>query len=593
MKDVTIIIKTMNRYICLKPLLKSILKKYPDIPILIGDDGIKTCKREVERDFPQKNIKFYELPYDCGLSKGRNFLVNKVKTNYFCLCDDDFVFEKKTDLEEALMMIKEKDLDILGGYIRNYKIVTSWKDYLIRFAQRILHYELPTNYIASMKEKDHILSIDYRIKDFPEYEETDVVLNFFIAKTDTIKRNPWDEDLKLQEHTAFFYVAKKKHLKVAFTNKLSTRHCPIQSSKYKTFRTRNYTHVFLEKHGIQKVVSNYDIRPTQETNYTKLDPIFISVVIPAYNAENKMDSLIKTLKDQTYKNFEVIIVDNNSKDHTREYLKEKTKDDKRFKIYSEKMQGPNYARKKGFEKTSGEYIYFCDADDYLEDDTLYHFASEITKNKSDIVIGNYIEHQGENQRLMKGMPFSYDGNLKKYRNILHVKPALWNKIFKKDLIDQDSFVFTMIGEDMFITALAMIRAKKITCIDKVVYHYILEENGLSSKVHAKNFMNLVDTQNAIRGNLERIKLYDKWQEEMEYIFITHLVYKIFRVTLLPKKEEKKKVYNVLYSQLQIYSKENKYLKQSKAFSFAYFVVNHKGIFSFFSPCIKMLFTNKL
>ena len=98
MKDLTIIIKTLDRYVCLKPLIKSILKKYKDIPILIGDDSLISCKEQVKKDFPNANITFIELPYDCGISYGRNVLVSKVKTKYFCLCDDDFIFDKKTDL---------------------------------------------------------------------------------------------------------------------------------------------------------------------------------------------------------------------------------------------------------------------------------------------------------------------------------------------------------------------------------------------------------------------------------------------------------------------------------------------------------------
>lgn len=594
MKDLTIIIKTLDRYVCLKPLLKSILKYHKDIPILIGDDSAVSCEKQIKKDFNNKNIKVYKLPTDCGLSYGRNFLVSKVKTKYFCLCDDDFIFDKKTDLEKALEILKEKKVDILGGYIRNYKIETTFKDKIIKLGQKIFHYELPTNYIGTINQKKDTLYVDYKIFEFPEYQESDLVLNFFIAKTKTIMDNPWDNDLKLQEHTAFFYSIKNKNVKVAFTNKLSVRHCPIQNRKYKNLRSRNYTHVFMEKNNLKKIVATFDDEKRNNTTVLpEINPTFISVVIPMYNAVGKIDLLIKSLKEQTYKNFEVIIVDNNSKDNSIEYAKTLIDKDKRFRIEKETKQGPNYARKKGFEKSKGEYIYFCDADDYLEDDTLYYFVCEISKSKSDIIIGNYIEHNKNNSKLMKGVPFDYKGNLKNNRGILHVKPALWNKVFKRDLIDTDSFVFTMIGEDMFITVLSMIRAAKITNINQVVYHYILDDDGLSSKVNYKNFINLIDTQNAIRENLEKIKLYSKWQDEIEYIFITHLVYKIFRVTLLKNKEERKKAYKALYVQLQVYSKHNSYLKKSKAFSLAYIVVSHKLLFKICSPFIKLLFVDKV
>ena len=594
MNEVTIVIKTLDRYVCLKPLIKSVIKKYKNIPIIIGDDSQVSCKKQVEKDFPNnKNIIVYELPYDCGLSYGRNFLVNKVKTKYFCLCDDDFIFDKKSDLEGALNILKENNLDIIGGYFRNYKIINSYKDYIIRFGQKIFHYELPTNYIAKLKEENHVLYVDYRKKDFPDYEEVDIVHNFFIAKTESIKNHPWDEELKLQEHTAFFYSAKKKGLKIAFTNKLSTRHCPIQNFKYKNFRTRNYTHVFMEKNNLDKIVATFDDQDKpSETVRPKLDNIFISVIVPLYNVKNKADLLIKTLKEQTYKNFEVLLVDNNSTDGTKEYLKKLVKDDKRFNILFEKRQGPNYARLKGFSKAKGDYIYFADADDYLEDDTLYHFVCEITKNKSDVVIGDYIEHNGNDRKLMKGINQEFKDDLKSHKDIMLIKLPLWNKIFKKELIDNNSFIFTFISEDLLIPALAIARSNKITYMPKPIYHYIFAEGGLTSTITYDKLINIIDSHKLIKRAFEEEKLYDEYKEELEYIFITHTIYRMFRITMLKNKKDKKKAYAVFLEHLKKFNKKNKYLKKSKSFKFAYKVVSHKWSFKLFSPFIKMLFTNK-
>ena len=593
MKDITIIIKTLDRYICLKPLLKSILKYYKDIKILIGDDSKISCKENIIKDFRNSNIEVYELPNDCGLSYGRNYLVSKVKTKYFCLCDDDFIFDKKTDLEEALKILKDKKLDILGGYIRNYKIETTLKDKIIKLGQKVLHYELPTNYIGTIEQKKDCLYVDYKIFEFPEYQESDLVLNFFIAKTEVIKENPWDNDLKLQEHTAFFYKAKQNNLKVAFSNKLSVKHCPIQNKKYKNYRNRNYTHVFMEKNNLKKIVSTYDdVKRNTVIERPKLDDILISVVIPMYNAVGKIDMLIKSLKDQTYKNFEVIIVDNNSNDGSSDYVKNLIGSDKRFNIKTEKKQGPNYARHAGFKFSKGEYIFFCDADDYLEDDALYFFFLDLSKNKSDIVIGNYVEHNSYYQKYMKGIYQNYNDNLSKHKDIILIKPALWNKVFKRSIIDEDSFIYTFISEDMLITILAIARAKKITYINKIIYHYILDDNGLSSTVKYKNLINLIESQKGIKDSFLKTNYYSKYKEELDYIFITHLIYRIFRTTLLKDRFEKKDAYDKLKKTLISIDHNNKYLKKSKAFHLADIVVKRKTLYILATPFIKLLFTSR-
>ena len=259
MDEVTIIIKTLDRCDCLINLLDSIFKKYPKIRVLVGDDSEISSKERILSKFNQYNLQYYNLEKDCGLSAGRNFLLNKIQTKYFVLADDDFVFDQKTNLERAVQILEEKKLDIIGGYIRNYKIVKSNWDRPFVLIQKILKYELPTNYIGTLKMEGNTFYADYTVHSFPEFAETDLVLNFFLAKTERIKEiHGWDPKLKLQEHTEFFYRVKLNNLKVGFTNELSVQHHPVKLKKYSEKRNRNYTNVFMDKYAIDKIVANYD-----------------------------------------------------------------------------------------------------------------------------------------------------------------------------------------------------------------------------------------------------------------------------------------------------------------------------------------------
>ena len=596
MKDLTIIVKTLDRYVCLKPFLKSVIKKYKDIPILIGDDSAVSCKKRVEKDFPNANITVYELPYDCGVSYGRNYLVNKVKTKYFCTCDDDFVFDKKTDLEAALIILKEKKLDIIGGYVRNYKIINSFKDNFIKIAQKILHYELPTNYLGTFNKKGDVLKIDYIIQDYPEYKESDLVVQFFIAKTESVKRSPWDNDLKMHEHTAFFYDAKLNGLKVAFSKQLSTRHCPIQSKRYKNFRKRDYMHVFMDKHGVSKMICTYDTKKDTITISPKLDNIFISVIVPLYNAENKAELLIRTLKEQTYKNFEAILVDNNSKDNTSKYIKDLIKDDKRFQLLFEKKQGPNHARYTGFKKAKGDYVYFADIDDFLDYDTLYQMVKKVTETKCDVVVGDYTEFTTDLSiiRHMNGAP-NKDTNLKESNEFLFIKPALWNKLFKRELIKDNYFTYTSIGEDMVISLSTLAAAKDVRHLNFNVYNYILAEDGLSSLVKINHLLQMKDTADNLIKVFKENKKYETYKEEIDFIVITHILYRAFRGMLLKDKNERNKLRTSTVNYLDtIDVKDNKYYKKSKNYKFIRKVVYSKFWYNSFIMRFgaKLLFTNK-
>ena len=126
-ENVTVVIKTMLRPKSLERLVASVLKFYPNIQILIGDDGEPSCEEYIMNRFKGKNnIHYYNLPHDSGLSYGRNFLLNKVETEYFLLCDDDFVIDKTLKFDQLIHIIEEKNIDILGGYLKNYKIVKSF-----------------------------------------------------------------------------------------------------------------------------------------------------------------------------------------------------------------------------------------------------------------------------------------------------------------------------------------------------------------------------------------------------------------------------------------------------------------------------------
>lgn len=272
MENITFLIKTFERPRCVRRLVKSIYRYYPKAKVLIADDSRgESCKQYFAEYFSDKDVSVYELEPDQGLSFGRNFLVDRVTTECFVLLDDDFVFDSRTDIVRALEVFKEKNLDILGGYIRNFAMRTSFLSLLKLAVQHIILFDNPANYMGTFRysEDEHILYIDRIRHQFPDYLETDIVMNFFIAKTAVVRdTNRWDEELKLQEHTAFFFKAKQNGLKVAFSNVFSVQHKPIRTKDYGSFRGRDYFQLFLEKYNIQKVVS-YDDDGISEVTINK------------------------------------------------------------------------------------------------------------------------------------------------------------------------------------------------------------------------------------------------------------------------------------------------------------------------------------
>lgn len=110
----------------------------------------------------------------------------------------------------------------------------------------------------------------------------------------------------------------------------------------------------------------------------------VTVVLPIYNVEQYLDRCINSVVNQTYKNLEIILVDDESPDNCPKMCDEWAKMDSRIKVIHKKNQGLGYARNTGIDSATGEYIYFVDSDDYIAMDTIELAYKAAAENNADI-----------------------------------------------------------------------------------------------------------------------------------------------------------------------------------------------------------------
>ena len=115
----------------------------------------------------------------------------------------------------------------------------------------------------------------------------------------------------------------------------------------------------------------------------------VTVVLPVYNVEQYLDRCINSVVNQTYKNLEIILVDDESPDNCPKMCDEWAKMDSRIKVIHKKNQGLGYARNTGIDNATGEYIYFVDSDDYIALDTIELAYKAAVENNADIVTFGY------------------------------------------------------------------------------------------------------------------------------------------------------------------------------------------------------------
>jgi len=230
--NITAVIKAFERPQCVDRLLKSMKKYYPLLPIIIADDS--------KNPEPRTDCEWYKLPYDTGLSAGRNFLVSKVKTEYFLLLDDDFIFTENTNVDELMRVIQKYKLDIVGGDVCNH-------GHSLDFHGTITYKDGGVYADSGYLEKNE------------DYETCQFVHNFFVAKTSKIKKYKWEDTLKVGEHIAYF-TEHYKSLKIGYIPEIKIEHDkPAVGKEYRSMRGR--AHVMFQGYFYDKFNVNFYMSP--------------------------------------------------------------------------------------------------------------------------------------------------------------------------------------------------------------------------------------------------------------------------------------------------------------------------------------------
>lgn len=264
--DISILIKTLERKTHLIQLLTSIQKYGFQGPVLIADDSKVPYGKSVRAKFPNLQIHYLELPFDTGTAEGRNEMLKLVQTPYFLLCDDDFVFDKRTRIPLMIKLLNEFNLDILGGVFRQHNRKTRLGKYLLRLNQFLNRFDLalPSNqiyeYHAGLSVEKGNISL-FPISYMDPVTICDLTHNFFLARTEKVKAfGGWNPLLKGGEHQNFFIRAKLAGLKVGTTRKCGVIHdqWTPNSEVFKVLRNRGneYQMMALEEFGVDRL-DNY------------------------------------------------------------------------------------------------------------------------------------------------------------------------------------------------------------------------------------------------------------------------------------------------------------------------------------------------
>ncbi|MBQ9245750.1 glycosyltransferase family 2 protein [bacterium] len=222
----------------------------------------------------------------------------------------------------------------------------------------------------------------------------------------------------------------------------------------------------------------------------------VSIILPIYNAEEYLDICLRSLINQTYKNFEVLCIDDGSFDSSLKILNDYSAKDSRIKVFSQKNSGPAAARNLGIKNTAGKYLMFCDSDDWYEPNMVEEMVNAIEKYDTDIVMCDCnIHRNGEiiNDNSIRYHKLKLIGDCEiSTDNIAYINRVLWNKIFRKDIIENNKLSYPIKYEydDCVFICMYLSVVKKYFGLDKTLYNYRLgNPNSIMGKLRSGKNIN--------------------------------------------------------------------------------------------------------
>ena len=227
--------------------------------------------------------------------------------------------------------------------------------------------------------------------------------------------------------------------------------------------------------------------------------ISISVLMPVYNSEKFLLETVQAVINQSYINWELILVDDGSTDNSKEICTKLMNDDKRIKYIFQENLGVSHTRNVALENAQGKYIIFVDSDDLIHEDYLKILIDSIEKNNSDISVCNFIERKISNTGKIENINREFypkevmemskmEDYIMDFGNSGLLNP-LWNKIYKREIIENNNITFdekVETGEDFIFNLQYFRKVKKISFIKDSLYYYIRRNNNSITYKYIEN-----------------------------------------------------------------------------------------------------------
>ncbi|GHU08065.1 glycosyl transferase [Spirochaetia bacterium] len=303
-----------------------------------------------------------------------------------------------------------------------------------------------------------------------------------------------------------------------------------------------------------------------------MNQVNISIIIPVYNTAQYLQRCLDSVSGQTLSDIEIICVHGTSKDNSGAILDEYAQKDARIKIFNEYNQGLSAARNIGIDAASGEYIYFLDSDDYIDNDYLERMFTAIKNSNTDMVMNLNIISEAEDKNHVyihqRSKDVAPQGEyITREKAVSDTLPNVWTRLYKKSFLDKYNIRFPQgyICEDVYFHYLTHVYIDKTFVFKGSSYHYINRDSSL--------------TKNTSDPDLWNMKIYDLiYDYFLQNNLLNKYEIKMFHIHpyFMVDTEEKFNFYRLYFQKTSVHFEIKKYLYNDLELFFINNIINTKN-----------------
>lgn len=276
----------------------------------------------------------------------------------------------------------------------------------------------------------------------------------------------------------------------------------------------------LISHGVQKKNIVRYLKKTGQYALEDADSKLVTVIIPAYNAEQYIDRCLESVWKQDYQKWECIIINDGSEDHTEELVNRWVKKDYRFRLYTQMNKGVGNARNKAISVAEGEYVTFIDADDWVEPEYIKLMVRSLTRNNAQVCKCNFWFHDVAQNKVYEA---GVSGEIDVLDEKTYIHPNLWANLYERSLFTMYDIKMPGIPlEDLAVYPLLLLKAKKVVGLDKPLYNYQIN-TGKSIMDNVRNVRYYPNAVEYLLREADRLGLKERYSDLFKQIACRHML----------------------------------------------------------------------